>query len=633
MLAGVALGATGVVLGASATAAPTTPNIYVTSQGDFSAPGATFLSDDCPAPSACVAAGENFNDNKTDDSLPAVAVESGSTWTVTYLAGTSPADLAAVSCPVAGSCVAVGQSDSSPIAYVMASGQWTADNPSLPFGFTTGELSGISCPAINSCVAVGAVGTVGGPSLAYMETLSNGKWTMSPLSANQASLLGVSCVASVSACVAVGSVVSGGSNEYLVSTKSNQTWSSQTLSSPGQASSGTTLSGVSCTAVGSCLAVGGYGGTSSTSSSELGGVEALSGTTWSAQTLSNSAGSVQYASGVSCPADGSCFAAATNASGDPILERYLGGQWSATPSPVATGTTTDILGGISCASATGCLAVGGSQEAPYAGGTSGAVAIPYLSSVVVPDQGYWLVGYDGGIFTFGSAAFYGSAGNIRLNYPVIGMASTPDGGGYWLVAGDGGVFCFGDAGFYGSMSGKQINAPIAGIAPTADGKGYWLVSEYGAVYPFGDAKFYGDVTTRLNKIIIGIAADPATGGYWLVAEDGGIFSYNAPFYGSAGDIKLNKPIQGMAATSSGGGYWLVATDGGIFAYGDAPFYGSTGNLKLNAPIVSMSPTADGGGYFLTGFDGGIFNYGDSQFYGSMGGQHINAFIVHGVAEG
>ena len=30
------------------------------------------------------------------------------------------------------------------------------------------------------------------------------------------------------------------------------------------------------------------------------------------------------------------------------------------------------------------------------------------------------------------------------------MASTPDGAGYWLVASDGGVFSFGDAGFYGS---------------------------------------------------------------------------------------------------------------------------------------------------------------------------------------
>ena len=31
------------------------------------------------------------------------------------------------------------------------------------------------------------------------------------------------------------------------------------------------------------------------------------------------------------------------------------------------------------------------------------------------------------------------------------MAATPSGGGYWLVAADGGIFSFGSAAFYGSM--------------------------------------------------------------------------------------------------------------------------------------------------------------------------------------
>ena len=52
---------------------------------------------------------------------------------------------------------------------------------------------------------------------------------------------------------------------------------------------------------------------------------------------------------------------------------------------------------------------------------------------------------DGGIFSFGDAPFYGSTGAIVLNKPVVGMASTADGGGYWLVASDGGIFSFGDA--------------------------------------------------------------------------------------------------------------------------------------------------------------------------------------------
>ena len=52
---------------------------------------------------------------------------------------------------------------------------------------------------------------------------------------------------------------------------------------------------------------------------------------------------------------------------------------------------------------------------------------------------------------------------------------TPDGKGYWLVASDGGIFTFGDAGFYGSAGGTTITSPVVGISPTPSGLGYWLV--------------------------------------------------------------------------------------------------------------------------------------------------------------
>ena len=69
--------------------------------------------------------------------------------------------------------------------------------------------------------------------------------------------------------------------------------------------------------------------------------------------------------------------------------------------------------------------------------------------------GYWLVASDGGIFSFGDARFFGSAGGTPLNKPVVGMAATPDGGGYWIAASDGGIFNYGDANFNGSMGGSR----------------------------------------------------------------------------------------------------------------------------------------------------------------------------------
>ena len=92
--------------------------------------------------------------------------------------------------------------------------------------------------------------------------------------------------------------------------------------------------------------------------------------------------------------------------------------------------------------------------------------------------GYWLVGRDGGVFTFGDAAYLGSAGDRRLNEPIVGIAGTATGAGYWLVARDGGVFTFGDAGFHGSLattSGRS-GAPVVDIAGTPGGNGQWLAN-------------------------------------------------------------------------------------------------------------------------------------------------------------
>jgi hypothetical protein len=74
--------------------------------------------------------------------------------------------------------------------------------------------------------------------------------------------------------------------------------------------------------------------------------------------------------------------------------------------------------------------------------------------------GYWLVGADGGIFSFGDAAFWGSTGSLRLNRPIVGMAATADGGGYWLVGADGGIFGFGRARFEGSVPELPPPGPL-----------------------------------------------------------------------------------------------------------------------------------------------------------------------------
>jgi hypothetical protein len=190
--------------------------------------------------------------------------------------------------------------------------------------------------------------------------------------------------------------------------------------------------------------------------------------------------------------------------------------------------------------------------------------------------GDWVVNQAGSIWPVGATTpSYGDLTGRRINAPIVGLAADSATGGYWLVGADGGVYSF-DAPFYGSAGAIHLNSPVVGITATPDGLGYWLVAADGGVFAYGDARFYGSAgSIHLNSPVVGITADQATGGYWIVAADGGVFSYHAPFLGSAGNIPLNAGVSGIAATASGGGYWLVAADGGIFTYGNAHFYGIT----------------------------------------------------------
>jgi hypothetical protein len=170
-------------------------------------------------------------------------------------------------------------------------------------------------------------------------------------------------------------------------------------------------------------------------------------------------------------------------------------------------------------------------------------------------------------------AFGDLAGDqVTANISFAGACTAPAApAGYDLAASDGGVFNFGNLPFCGSAGGIKLNKPVVGMAATGTGAGYWLAASDGGVFNYGTAKFFGSAgSLTLNKPIVGIAATHDGGGYWLVASDGGVFNYgDANFYGSAGSLKLNAPIVGIAATPDGGGYWLVASDGGIFNYGDA----------------------------------------------------------------
>jgi hypothetical protein len=318
----------------------------------------------------------------------------------------------------------------------------------------------------------------------------------------------------------------------------------------------------------------------------------------------------------------------TSAPGSNTLVMITGQQFTGATT-LSFGSTPAVA--FTIASATSIVAI----APPGTGVVDVTVAGPLGTSVTSAQDlfnyraGYWLTASDGGVFTYGSSPFAGSAGALTLNKPIVGMASTPDGGGYWLVASDGGVFTYGNASFYGSAGALALNKPIVGMAATPDGFGYWLVASDGGVFSYGDAVFFGSTgNIALNKPIVTMASTPDGGGYWLVASDGGVFAFgDAVFFGSLGGTSLKTSVVAIAPTADGAGYWLATADGGVFAFGDATSHGSLSGIPLNKPIVGMAGTPGGSGYWLVASDGGVFAFGDATFSGSAGGIHLNKPIV------
>jgi hypothetical protein len=258
-------------------------------------------------------------------------------------------------------------------------------------------------------------------------------------------------------------------------------------------------------------------------------------------------------------------------------------------------------------------------------------------------HGYWLVGSDGGIFTFGAAQFYGSTGDIGLQRPVVGITPTSDDGGYWLVASDGGVFSFGDTQFYGSIPGlgispagsgqrRSLNAPIVGIVPTVDDHGYFMVGADGGVFTFGDAKFEGSCpgVGGCSGAAVAVMPDASGNGYWLVTNNGHVYAFgDAVNYGQPNPETV--PVTAAVRTTDGKGYWILYANGAVAAFGDASYFtGPLGEVGGIDPATAITTTSDGGGVWIFSANGSVFAYGDAPNDGGMGGLHLNGSIIAGT---
>ncbi len=406
----------------------------------------------------------------------------GSAWAVVP----TPASfgyLFSVSCPSTSDCWAAGTSvaadNSGPLNGIVD--HWDGNSwssvPTAPSGQTYDQFNSVACTGPADCWAVGFAGpnqqqnnflpnvapNVAGDD-AFAEHWDGASWSQAMLPQATAPLgmylSSVTCT-SPSQCWAVGATMdaAGDPSATLVDSWNGSSWTVRSSPSPSPTSG--LLTDVTCLDASDCWAVGAYG----------------------------------YASG-------------QGGAPSPFIESWNGTQWSIEPSPNVTAF--GYLDGLTCVRGAMCLATGfaitnlnNNNNSPTIG-----TLVEQLQLSAAGDQGLWMSGSDGGVFSFGDAAFLGSTGRRPSQPTGGGYGADPRRPGYWLVASDGGVFTFGDAHFAGSTGALHLNRPVVGMAATPDGRGYWLVASDGGVFTFGDACFLGSTGSCRSTDRWSDGADP-----------------------------------------------------------------------------------------------------------------------------
>lgn len=169
-------------------------------------------------------------------------------------------------------------------------------------------------------------------------------------------------------------LVRGEDEEFLTAPSH---WTPRTLPQPPNSGGGHEAFGVSCIEANRCVAVG--GNWSLAVHTEVTLAEAWNGTEWTAMETPNPPELDEgwqhnwYAllSGVSCSSASDCLAVGyyrdPSESVKPLVERWNGSEWEILAVPIPGGAAGGLLNGVSCASATACTAVGSSQGS---GGTT-----------------------------------------------------------------------------------------------------------------------------------------------------------------------------------------------------------------------------------------------------------------------
>jgi hypothetical protein len=331
----------------------------------------------CTSTRACTAVGDYVDGSGTQQ--PLAEVWNGSVWTTQTVGGPSGAALSRVSCSAASACTAIGSGGT--LVERWDGSTWSVETfaPAPdPGARISMQVYGVSCAGASDCVAVGHwLGfrcNNGQPSCncfripycttkqgTLVETWNGSSWVAGSLPFGPV-LYGVSCTAM--ACSAVGWNTPGVETAAVRSNGGG--WTSQGMPSfAGSAG----LSAVSCATSGDCAAVGqvcAFQGACGPAGPGNGVplAEGWNGTSWAVQHTPTPAGPASPSlSSVSCATTIACTAVGSykSPSGNQVtLAEYGNGTGWSRPQSTAnqTGEPVSLLAGVSCPTASGCIATG-----------------------------------------------------------------------------------------------------------------------------------------------------------------------------------------------------------------------------------------------------------------------------------
>jgi hypothetical protein len=268
----------------------------------------------------------------------------GSTWAVEKTPASVLAPVfSSVSCPAGSFCLAVGQRGTKSAAVTLAETwngtTWSVHNPVNPAAAAQASLSSVWCVSATDCLAVGTYETPSSNLVAFSEFWNGSAWSLDTVPA-ATSLSGIAC-ASPTSCIAVGI----NAPHPLALSWNGTRWT--VLPAPPSAATA-----IWCTAASNCMAVGGSS------------AESWNGSTWTSLVVPSLSASLNS---VSCATASSCVAVGTAKDSGSFSMAWNGSRWL--PHRV---NQRDQFSGVACTLAIRCMAAGGYLTPSATGATLAA---------------------------------------------------------------------------------------------------------------------------------------------------------------------------------------------------------------------------------------------------------------------